>query len=197
MYTSLLVSCYISWCSCARRFGCFHILTRLSSFISSSRDSSHWSVSHPHRCGRSVTFSNPNSGTHLTFPYTVSRIDSNMSLAHIAWSSLIQIMISLIILLINLGPSALAGFSLFLMGIPVQSWIMKRSYVARTDSMEYTDQRVKLTQDLLNGIRVIKFFAWERPFLKSLIEIRKNEMRLVTSILQPSLSDLFMFLLGM
>ena len=58
-----------------------------SSFISSSGDSSsHWSVSHPHRCGRSVTFSNPNSSTHLIFPYIVSRSDTSMSLAHIAMS---------------------------------------------------------------------------------------------------------------
>ncbi|PPQ65049.1 hypothetical protein CVT26_015745 [Gymnopilus dilepis] len=113
----------------------------------------------------------------------VSRIDLSSGLAHIAWTSMVQIVIALIILLVNLGPSALAGFSLFLMGIPVQSWIVKRSYVARTKSMVFTDRRVKLIQQLLSGIRVIKFFAWEIPFLSILHGIRKNELRHIRRLL--------------
>ncbi|KAF8907014.1 P-loop containing nucleoside triphosphate hydrolase protein [Gymnopilus junonius] len=112
-----------------------------------------------------------------------SRIDVSAGLAHIAWTSLVQIMISLVILLVNLGPSALAGFSLFLMGIPVQSWIVKRSYATRTKSMIFTDRRVKLIQQLLSGIRVIKFFAWEVPFLNILYGIRKNELRYIRCLL--------------
>lgn len=65
------------------------------------------------------------------------------------------------------------------MGVPVQSWIVKRSYGARTKSMTSTDKRVKLIQELLSGIRVIKFFAWEVPFLNTLNNIRKDELRSV------------------
>ncbi|CAA7266731.1 unnamed protein product [Cyclocybe aegerita] len=113
----------------------------------------------------------------------VSRIDTASGLAHSTWTAPIQIVISLVILLVNLGPSALIGFSVLLLGIPVQSYVMKKSYVARSDSMQYTDKRVKLTHELLGGIRVIKYFAWEEAFLKALNNLRKMEMKHIRKLL--------------
>ncbi|KAJ3509959.1 hypothetical protein NLJ89_g4941 [Agrocybe chaxingu] len=113
----------------------------------------------------------------------VSRIDTASGLAHATWTAPIQIVISLVILLVNLGPNALIGFSVLLLGIPVQSYVMKKSYVARSDSMQYTDKRVKLTHELLGGIRVIKYFAWEEAFLKTLNHLRKMEMKHIRKLL--------------
>jgi ATP-binding cassette, subfamily C (CFTR/MRP), member 2 len=39
-----------------------------------------------------------------------------------------------------------------------------------------TDSRVKLMTEILTGIRVLKFFAWEPPFLEKVEDIRKQEM---------------------
>ena len=43
----------------------------------------------------------------------------------------------------------------------------------------FTDKRVKLLQELLGGMKVIKFFAWEIPFLKRIAGYRKREITLV------------------
>lgn len=80
---------------------------------------------------------------------------------HIAWSSPIGLIICLVLLLVNLGPSALAGFAIFFIGSPIQTWVMKRLFTVRKKAMEWTDKRAKLLQELLGGMRVIKFFAWE------------------------------------
>lgn len=38
---------------------------------------------------------------------------------------------------------------------------MKRLFGFRQKSMQWTDKRAKLLQELLGGMKLIKFFAWE------------------------------------
>ena len=49
--------------------------------------------------------------------------------------------------------------------------------------MFWTDKRAKLLQELLNGIKVLKFFAWEIPFLQRIFDYRRKEMSFIRSIL--------------
>jgi ABC-type multidrug transport system fused ATPase/permease subunit len=95
------------------------------------------------------------------------------------WASPIQLILCLILLLINLGPSALAGFAFFVIATPVQTWVMKRLFALRRNSMVWTDKRAKLLQELLGGMKVIKYFAWEEPFLKRIEDYRRREMAYV------------------
>jgi ABC-type multidrug transport system fused ATPase/permease subunit len=106
----------------------------------------------------------------------VSRIDFCMGYFHMSWAAPIQLAICLILLLINLGPSALAGFTLLVVVMPANVMVMKRFFRVRIKSMVWTDKRSKLIQEMLSGIRVIKFFAWEMPFLKRVAEYRQLEM---------------------
>ena len=85
--------------------------------------------------------------------------------------------ISLALLMSNLGPSALAGFSVFFILTPILGMVMKSLRVIRQKTMVWTDKRAKLLQELLGGIKSIKFFAWETPFLDRIGEYRKREMR--------------------
>jgi ATP-binding cassette subfamily C (CFTR/MRP) protein 4 len=36
-----------------------------------------------------------------------------------------------------------------------------------------TDYRIRLLSDIINGIRVIKMFAWEKPFSKLISNARR------------------------
>lgn len=89
--------------------------------------------------------------------------------------------ICLILLILNLGPSALAGFGFFVFATPVQTMVMKRLFMLRKRSMMWTDKRAKLLQELLGGMRVIKYFAWEVPFLARIFDYRKKELACVLS----------------
>jgi ABC-type bacteriocin/lantibiotic exporter with double-glycine peptidase domain len=84
--------------------------------------------------------------------------------------------ICLVLLLLQLGPSALAGFAFFILATPVQTFVMKRLFALRRKSMDWTDKRAKLLQELLGGMKVIKFFAWEIPFLERISDYRRREM---------------------
>ena len=43
--------------------------------------------------------------------------------------------------------------------------------------MLYKDQRVKVVTEFLQGIRVIKFYAWEKFFLSKMDVVREKELR--------------------
>ena len=107
----------------------------------------------------------------------VSRIDFCCGFFHISWAAPIQLGICLGLLLSNLGPSALAGFAVFIILTPIQSEIMKFLFRTRRKSMEWTDKRAKLLQELLGGMKLIKYFAWEVPFLKRIAGFRQHELR--------------------
>ena len=89
----------------------------------------------------------------------------------------------LVLLLINLGPSALVGFGLFIVASPLQTVVLKRLFAWRARSMVWTDKRARLLQELLGGIKVIKFFAWEIPFLQRICDYRRKEMSFIRTIL--------------
>lgn len=47
------------------------------------------------------------------------RIDFACGYAHMLWTSIVQMLLILVILLVNLGPSALAGFGLLVLSTPI------------------------------------------------------------------------------
>ncbi|KAJ7510427.1 ABC protein [Mycena galericulata] len=112
----------------------------------------------------------------------VSRIDACAQWFHAAWTAPIQVTVCLIILLTQLGPSALAGFSLFVFIIPIQQHIMSRQFRTRGLSMKFTDQRAKVLLEVLGSMRVVKYFCYEVPFLKRIFDIRQNEIRGIRKI---------------
>ncbi|KAG6909964.1 hypothetical protein DXG01_014233 [Tephrocybe rancida] len=113
----------------------------------------------------------------------VSRIDFCAGFFHMAWTAPIQMIICLILLILNLGPSALAGFGFFVLATPLQTMVMKKLFNLRKKSMAWTDKRAKLLQELLGGMKVIKYFAWEMPFLARIFDYRKREMAYIRSLL--------------
>ena len=110
----------------------------------------------------------------------VSRIDFACQFFHASWTAPIQLIICLIILLVNLGPSALAGFAVFFIVIPIQAKLMGLLLRFRRKTMVFTDKRAKLLQELLSSIKIIKFFAWEDPYLAKIHKVRNSETRRVS-----------------
>ncbi|KAH9902793.1 P-loop containing nucleoside triphosphate hydrolase protein [Cubamyces lactineus] len=113
----------------------------------------------------------------------VSRIDFCCSFLQLSLTGPVQMIICLVILLINLGPSALAGYAFFVLATPIQTVVMKHFIKLRHKSMTWTDKRAKLLQELLGGMKIIKYFAWETPYLQRIEELRGKEMSYIRSLL--------------
>ncbi|KAF9490797.1 ABC protein [Pleurotus eryngii] len=124
----------------------------------------------------------PNSALVNHISTDVSRIDACAQWFHPGWTAPIQVTVCLIILLVQLGPSALAGFSLFLLIAPIQERVMALQFTVRRRSMKFTDQRAKTLLEALAGMRVVKYFCYEVPFLKRVFEIRTNELLGISKI---------------
>ena len=83
---------------------------------------------------------------------------------HMLWSSIFQVAVSLTFLWQLLGPSALAGVGVMVLVQPLNMWMGKKSMEYQTELMKHRDSRVKTINEVINGIRVVKFFAWEEPY---------------------------------
>ncbi|CAG8704303.1 27994_t:CDS:2, partial [Dentiscutata erythropus] len=112
-----------------------------------------------------------------------TRIDFVCGYFHIIWAAPIQICIALGLLIVNIGPSALAGFALLVLVGPMQGKVMSLLARTRVKAAAVTDERVKLTQEILLGIRVIKYYAWEESFADTLHKLRNREVSLVRLLL--------------
>lgn len=111
------------------------------------------------------------------------RIDQASGFFHLIWTSSVTVILTLALLLINLSYSALAGFSLLVIGSPVLYYAIKKLYVRRRAINKITDQRVSLTQEILQSVRFVKYFGWESSFLERIGKIRKQEIRSVQILL--------------
>ncbi|XP_055879588.1 ATP-binding cassette sub-family C member 10-like [Biomphalaria glabrata] len=96
---------------------------------------------------------------------------------HAFWSLPFQIAVSLVLLYQQVGLAFLAGVAFALILIPINKWIAKKIGQLSTEMMAYKDERVKVTNELLHGIKVVKLFSWESHFTSSINEIRRKELK--------------------
>lgn len=53
---------------------------------------------------------------------------------------------------------------------------------ARRSGVQVTDRRVRLTTEVLQGIRLIKFYAWEAFYAHQIAGLREDEIKQVRRI---------------
>lgn len=111
------------------------------------------------------------------------RIDLASGLCHMVWAGPILCLITLVLLLINLTYSALAGYALLVLGIPALTRAIRSLFRRRSQINKITDQRVSLTQEILQSVRFVKFFGWEKAFTDRLGEIRSREIHAIQILL--------------
>ena len=85
------------------------------------------------------------------------RLSDLMIHLHMVWSAPLQIVLSLVFLYLAMGPSIFAGFAVMLLMIPVNSWLASWSKKFQVKQMTEKDSRIKLINEVLNGIKVCKF----------------------------------------
>ncbi|KAK5808060.1 P-loop containing nucleoside triphosphate hydrolase protein [Linnemannia elongata] len=112
-----------------------------------------------------------------------TRLDFVAGYFHVIWTAPLMIALILILLIDNMGPTALVGFVFLLIVGPLQAKIVAALSVIRRKSTLITDARVKLTQEVLQGMRVIKFYGWEDAFLSKLEDLRNKELKYVRTLL--------------
>ncbi|XP_073722695.1 ATP-binding cassette sub-family C member 3 isoform X2 [Misgurnus anguillicaudatus] len=95
------------------------------------------------------------------------------------WSAPLQIILALFFLWKNLGPSVLAGVAVMVLLIPFNAFIAMKTRTYQVEQMKYKDERIKLMNEILNGIKVLKLYAWEVSFKEKILQIRKKELNVL------------------
>jgi ATP-binding cassette subfamily C (CFTR/MRP) protein 1 len=69
---------------------------------------------------------------------------------------------------------------------PVNMFIFSIVSKQRRKVLKYSDLRVKMMNEILTGIRIIKFYAWERPFGSEVGGLRGKELAALTKLAYTS-----------
>lgn len=78
-----------------------------------------------------------------------------------------------------LGTASLWGVFVICVSQPFTFWLSRRFQRIQHIAMACTDQRIRLMDELLSAIRIIKFFAWEKQFRARVMEARDTELKSV------------------
>lgn len=112
---------------------------------------------------------------------TVSNFVTNI---HELWSSVFQIFVSLMLLVQLLGwVPTLATFAIVLCCIPLEARLLSMITSLRKSLSSMTDQRVNAISEAIKGIKLIKLYAWEVPFIRRIQQSRFRELGLLRSVL--------------
>lgn len=104
------------------------------------------------------------------------RIDMATCYLHYLWSGPFQVVVILVLLFRLLRWAAFVGLAILCLAIPIQSKITTLLSKYRKQTSVITDRRVRLMQEIIQGIRVIKLYAWEGSFLGKLFGLRDSEL---------------------
>lgn len=109
----------------------------------------------------------------------VSRFDMVSIFLHAMWTAPLSAIVITYILYTDAGYSGLIGIGIVFLIVPVQVYTGKLTSIYRRRTAIKTDERVRLMDEIISGIQVIKMYAWEKPFAAMVRIARKAELDVV------------------
>ncbi|KAL1450164.1 hypothetical protein WDU94_002614 [Cyamophila willieti] len=107
----------------------------------------------------------------------VNRFDTAFIFLHHLWVGPLLTVIVTYFLYDLIGLSSLIGVAVLLAFIPFQIYLGKKTSELRLKTALRTDERVRLMNEIISGIQVIKMYAWEKSFASMVTQARKKEIR--------------------
>ncbi|XP_053413290.1 multidrug resistance-associated protein 1 isoform X3 [Nycticebus coucang] len=95
------------------------------------------------------------------------------------WSAPLQVILALYLLWLNLGPPILAGVAVMILMVPLNAVMAMKTKTYQVAHMKCKDNRIKLMNEMLNGIKVLKLYAWELAFKDKVLAIRQEELKVL------------------
>jgi len=109
----------------------------------------------------------------------LARIDFALGFQPFLFTFPIPIAISIGILCHNIGASAMVGVGLVFTYLISVMILTGKLFKFRRSANKYTDTRVNYIKEVLNNLKMIKFYSWETPYSKMIGENRSKEMHIV------------------
>ncbi|XP_065902366.1 ATP-binding cassette subfamily C member 4-like [Dysidea avara] len=129
----------------------------------------------------------------------VQRFDVGLEFINMWWIFPLSAPLAVYFLWNEVGPSCLVGFGIMFLQPPLQ-YILARVYTRmwyvevedmivvsdihgcyRLKAAKVTDNRVRVMNEIIGGMRLIKMYAWEWAFHEYVKRIRKKESKIITT----------------
>ncbi|CAH3114175.1 unnamed protein product [Pocillopora meandrina] len=98
---------------------------------------------------------------------------------HYTWVAPLMVVVIAILCWREIGIYILPGIFLFLLLGPFQVYVGRFFAKMRSKTAVLTDERIKMMNEIISGMRVIKMYTWEESFAKLVAEIRRKETKMV------------------
>ncbi|ALC47338.1 CG4562 [Drosophila busckii] len=112
----------------------------------------------------------------------VGRLDVSVIHMHYLWLGPVEIGVVTWLMYREIGVAAFFGVAVMLLFIPLQAYLGKKTSVLRLRTALRTDERVRMMNEIISGIQVIKMYAWEIPFSKMIDYVRIKEMNAIRKV---------------
>ena len=107
----------------------------------------------------------------------------------------INVILAMALLLYEVGYSALAASATMILVLLVQGKSSIAIGQVRSELVKYTDERTKIMNEVLSGIRVVKMYDWESAVASRISFIRAKEMELVARLqFWKALNNIFQYI---
>lgn len=101
---------------------------------------------------------------------------------HILWTGPILILVCIYMLWQYLGIAVISGLLVTISTVPLSIWIAFKLKQLQIDQMKIKDERIKFMSEILNGMKVLKLYAWEPSFEQVTLNVRAAEMKVLKKI---------------
>uniref|UniRef100_A0A667Y4G3 ATP-binding cassette, sub-family C (CFTR/MRP), member 2 n=1 Tax=Myripristis murdjan TaxID=586833 RepID=A0A667Y4G3_9TELE len=121
------------------------------------------------------------------------RFNDVTNFIHLLWSCPLQIALAIVFLWFELGPSVLAGLAVMVLMVPVNGLLATKARNIQIENMKFKDRRMKIMNEILNGIKILKLYAWELSFQKQVGDIREDELKVMRNFAYLTSVSTFIF----
>lgn len=109
----------------------------------------------------------------------LARIDMAIGFQPFLVTFVVPVGICIGLLIWNIGVSALAGIGFFLVASFLIGLTTKKLLAYRRHVNKFTDSRVSYIKEVLNNLKIIKFYSWEPSYLEAISGVRTKEMGII------------------
>lgn len=99
--------------------------------------------------------------------------------AHTVWSGPLIIALAIYFLWQIIGIAVITGLVVLILMLPINAYLATIMRRCQMEQMKKKDERVKLMNEILNGMKVLKLYAWEISFGKFIENIRTKELHII------------------
>ncbi|KAI3658482.1 hypothetical protein MP638_001908 [Amoeboaphelidium occidentale] len=106
----------------------------------------------------------------------LQRLVDAVANGHFLWSAFIESAAIIIISFLEIGISAIPALGFVILLLPLQMYLASKTSNANREQTATTTERVHIMSEILTAIKLIKFYAWEKPFRAKIDKIREKEI---------------------